>query len=89
MEQILCWDVTPEGARTTEGWVKHDLEAGNTATMWLRNAASDALADSTHYGVTPLAYMEEILDNVEASPQVIRRALLEALLTAVREELTR
>lgn len=38
MEDMLCWDVTPSGGRSTEGWVKYDLESGVTDTQWLNNA---------------------------------------------------
>lgn len=85
MEDMLCWDVTPSGGRSTEGWVKYDLESGVTDTQWLNNAVSDAMDDAEYYDTTPLAYLEALLDNVEAPALDVRRALICALLRATAE----
>lgn len=68
-----------DSARTTEGWVKHDLEAGDLHTYWLRNAVSDSLDAPRDYNVSPVEYMEALLSNVNVPDQAKIRALLFAL----------
>lgn len=76
---------TPEGAYTTEGWVKHDLESGGTDTYWLDNAASDAVMDADDLKVTPYEYLACLLLNVQVPTEVKLEAALRSLARLVQE----
>lgn len=76
--QMFDW-TTDGDARTTEGWVKHDLERGELDTYWLNNAAVDAVSDAARYGVTPDEYLIRLLDNVDVPEKAKVRALAHAL----------
>ena len=70
------------GARTCEGWVKHDLESGSLGTYWLGNAVSDALMDHPE---DPAAYVTALLDEVNVSDKDKIAALIWQLVTTFRE----
>ena len=70
-----------DGGRTTEGWVKHDLENGSLDTYWMGNAASDAVSDSPD----PVAYLRELLAHVNVSDADKVEALIHALAQSARD----
>lgn len=77
------FDPDASGARTTEGWVKHDLEAGQLGTFWLRCAAVDALMDSPD---DPTAYVLDLLSHVDVPDAAKVEALAIALTGTVADE---
>ena len=81
---MFDWTVDDE-ARTTEGWVKHDLEAGQLDTMWLQNAAVDAMDAPLAHNASPVEYLEALLSNVDISAEDKLRAALTALVGVLAE----
>jgi len=70
----------PDSGMTTEAWVKHDLEAGDVATMWLGNAVVDALDQEN-----PVAYLEAVLAKVDAPPEVKIAALIRTVVSSTSD----
>lgn len=79
---MFNFDFSPAGddARTTEGWVKHDLESGRTDSDWLSCSAIDAM-----YTDDPAGYLTELLSHVEVSDAVRLRALAGTVVELQRE----
>lgn len=73
---------TEDGARTTEGWVKHDLENSLYDTYWLDCAASDAIAESPN---DPEAYLLALLSNVNVPDDRKVEALVSSLIRTLKE----
>ena len=81
---MFDWTIE-DGARTTEGWVKHDLEAGQLDTMWLQNAAVDSMDAPRDHNASPVEYLEALLSNVDITDADKLRAALTALVGVIAE----